>query len=269
MKLNLIIRTFDIENLNYSLFTIPNRCELDPKDVNIIIHNDNPWKAFDLGMILADFHKEYPDYKVSVVNENENVHMFMSFINTCAVLDKDFEWTMMLDDDDNVVLTKELADFVDSECVNHSKVWTDCEFYRVELDEPMTKDKLVKVGPKTLPQLLRTDVLLKLASYKDKIAELLIKYNGSIKFSTGEDHLNLALFNVIDSIFFNYYDTRYANSHRGSKLVTQLIRERPHECNGYTSWMVGGANSDEAMRNYLILDKIKLDFIKYLFNESK
>lgn len=90
-KYNLILRTYNIQNLHISY---PSIARLN---CNIIIHNDNP-----------DVHlnKEYLDSictttnMIYIINETQNVGMFQSTINSVLHVDLNIPYTIILDDDD-------------------------------------------------------------------------------------------------------------------------------------------------------------------------
>jgi transposase-like protein len=97
-KLNLLIRTYTLENLYTSLFDIPNKISYE--FVELYIHNDNPERNLDFDIIIDEFQTKYPNYIIHKIYEKENQHMFMSFLNSIPYLNTNNTWTMLLDDDD-------------------------------------------------------------------------------------------------------------------------------------------------------------------------
>lgn len=99
--MNLIIRTFNIQNLRLSLPYIENF-----PNHQVILHNDNPQVkvAYDGLMEIA------PNIQVKeIINEEENVGMFMSFINSIGHIDFGDPYTMLLDDDDVALPLKNMG----------------------------------------------------------------------------------------------------------------------------------------------------------------
>lgn len=90
-KYNLILRTYNIQNLRISY---PSIAKLN---CNIIIHNDNPNVCLD---------REYLDQicittnTVQIINETKNVGMFQSTINSVLHINLNIPYTIVLDDDD-------------------------------------------------------------------------------------------------------------------------------------------------------------------------
>lgn len=90
-KYNLILRTYNIQNLHISY---PSIAKLN---CNIIIHNDNP---------NISLNREYLDQictttnTVQIINETKNVGMFQSTINSVLRVDLNIPYTIILDDDD-------------------------------------------------------------------------------------------------------------------------------------------------------------------------
>lgn len=69
-RLNVILRTYDLENLYNSLFDIPNKASGDLLD--ICVHNDNPDRKDEFYKIIEEFKTKYPDYSITIIQEEES-----------------------------------------------------------------------------------------------------------------------------------------------------------------------------------------------------
>lgn len=100
MQTQLIIRTFNISNLHFSLPHL-----VGYESSNVIIHNDNPSVkvAEDLIKSIVPTLENY-----TIVNEKENVGMFMSTFNCIKYLDRSIPYTVLLDDDDIAIPIKNI-----------------------------------------------------------------------------------------------------------------------------------------------------------------
>jgi len=65
MKLNLIIRTYVVENLYTSLFDVPNKIKSD--NVELFVHNDNPDAVNEFNSIISEFIEKFPSYKITTI----------------------------------------------------------------------------------------------------------------------------------------------------------------------------------------------------------
>lgn len=196
MKLNLLIRTYIINNLYTSLYDIPNKIPFNK--VHIYVHNDNPKLKQECENIIQEFRQKYANYKVTIIQENINQQMFMSCINSIPHLDKTNEYTMVLDDDDSL-------------CLFTNDVFAFLEEYKdknvcIEYKQNKCYKFLLTASPYIIEtwreyhRIYSTEALFSFYEYKDVIINLLLKYNGSTKFTTYEDKLMLDLIKIFVQI---------------------------------------------------------------------
>lgn len=179
MKLNLIIRTYVVDNLYTSLFDVPNKIKSD--NVELFVHNDNPDVVNEFNSIISEFIEKFPSYKITTIQETENQQMFISFFNTIPYLNDANIWTMLLDDDDTLQeFTEEIIETLFKFPLTYQVVYQ-CLNFDHTTGNVKTMPYLHCINP--------THVLKYLYTYLNQIKELLIKFTGNTKFSTSEDYL--------------------------------------------------------------------------------
>lgn len=212
MRLNLILRTYEVQNLYYSLFDIPNKIESDK--IECYVHNDNPKQAVLFDLILQEFQTQFPEYKVIKIQEEENQHMFMSSLNTIPYLNDRNNWTMILDDDDRLLkFDQHTFDCINKYSLNHQLA------YNYQFNEYETK-----YYSEYSHCITPTKSLKKLYKYKPEIKNLLIKHVGTTKFSYCEDFLLRRLVKILDNLY-----------NKNINKVLIVHNSYPHECNNYKS----------------------------------
>lgn len=231
MIINLLIRTYVVNNLYISLFDIPNKINSD--NVEIYIHNDNPNNISLFNTIIKDFQLKYPDYKLNVIQESENQDMFMSYLNSMNYLNSNNLWSMLLDDDDTLCDFNKIGIFdflenIDNVCVKY-KIYT-------------IKDSIVDSNYFSWHRLYPTKILKKIYKHKQLIVKALLIHNKSIKFNKLEDELMyriIQLINPIKTITFK------------KELVNYSLYY--HNVNGYES---GNKNLMLTLKNKNIIRKV-------------
>lgn len=251
MKLNLLIRTYIVENLYTSLFDIPNH--IDSNNIEIYIHNDNPNMCEQFITIIKEFRIKYPNYVVHTIQEQENQDMFMSYINSIEYFNEENYWTMLLDDDDTLC---------DSDIIEYlsKQVGSDvCIKYKIYNVINNSKYLSHFLWHRIYP----TKFLKKMFEYKYLIVDLLLKYNNSIKFNRLEDKLLCDIMNVFFNLEIIIFDT---------PLVNYNIYD--HNINGYErNTNINIFNIFNNHKRYIntkrIINSIICDIKQYLQNENK
>ena len=242
MKLNLLIRTYIVENLHTSLFSLPNVFSSD--DVDIYVHNDNPI-VIDFNRIIEKFQLQYPDYNININQEKENQDMFMSYLNSIEFIDENNYWTMLLDDDDTIC-NRDILDFLES-----NKGENVCVQYAIYNIFKGAKQSTFFHWHRIYP----TNQLKKIFENKDVIVRALLKHNKSTKFNKLEDEL---MFNVIQTLL-SLKTIVYKKETVNHNLYT-------HEVNGYKSENL--YNSLDDLKYILGLQKIITNIVCDIKNDS-
>lgn len=106
--IDIIYITYHIDNLKFSLKALQ---DLN-YEFNLIIHNDNPNVKLTKEWLLENCELDKIKYnKLTILNEDKNVGMLFSRINSFRAIENS-EYTLFMDDDD-YLLIKELPNFTD------------------------------------------------------------------------------------------------------------------------------------------------------------
>lgn len=241
MAINLLIRTYVVENLFTSLFSIPK--VIDSENVHIYVHNDNP-EVCRFNEIIKEFCLKYPDYSVIVIQEKENQDMFMSYINSIAYLEENNYWTMMLDDDDTICK----CDIVDFLTKNQKKASIKYAIFEIFNG---TKRSTFFEWHRIYP----TKELKKIFENRDVIVTALLIYNKTTKFNKLEDELMYHIAKCLLSIDTIEYKQEVVNHN----LYT-------HEINGYKSEDLY-TTIDDLKKTINLRETIK-NIIDYIYEHS-
>jgi len=249
MKINLIIRTYKVDNLRLSLFKLP--FSIQPNEVDIVVHNDNPNSYEELNKLLDEFFKLYPNYNIKVLQEEENQQMFMSYLKSIKYINPTNKWTMLLDDDDTLNSfddeTWSLLDtyYDQSTCIKYRM--NKCRLKGL-VQVPIELDGYKSAWYKW-HRIYPTWALLKVLGKKTIIEKLLNKFNGTTKFAMCEDKLMNNLVETLTGISY-------------TKLEKELINYSiyPHQINGYSDYATNG-DTLEVERANKVIDNI-INYIK-------
>lgn len=106
--IDIIYITYHIDNLKFSLKALQ---DLN-YEFNLVIHNDNPNVKLTKEWLLENCELDKIKYnKLTILNEDKNVGMLFSRINSFRAIENS-EYTLFMDDDD-YLLIKELPNFTD------------------------------------------------------------------------------------------------------------------------------------------------------------
>lgn len=245
MKFNLLIRTYLVENLYTSLFDLPNK--IKSENVEIYIHNDNPDSIDRFKEIVNEFQNKYPNYIIHTIQEEENQHMFVSYLNSIKYFNSDNYWSMILDDDDTFCKIED--DFL--HFLNQHKDNNECIKYKIfEVREDVKKSCFY-----LFHRIYPTVILKEVIKHEEIILELLTKYNKSTKFHTFEDKLMLCISETITKVNTILYEKEIVN-----------YNIYPHSVNNYSSvystnlkTIIGNSKNMSIINN--IIKELKLKFI--------
>ena len=195
MKLNLLIRTFVISNLYRSLFDIPNKLKSDL--VELYIHNDNPNAKEEFIKVIEEFTNKYPDYTIHTIQEEENQQMFMSQFNMIPYYNEDNEWTMLLDDDDQLH-----EDFEQNVHLIFSNPHDVCLQYKCKI----VSNSRIANGIYQWHRIYPTEMLKEFYTHKDEVVQYLIEATGSTKLSYWEDEIFCRLCGIFTGVLTKLFD---------------------------------------------------------------
>lgn len=195
MKLNLLIRTFVISNLYLSLFDIPNK--ISSSFVELYVHNDNPDAKEEFTQVIEEFTNKYPDYIIHTIQEEENQQMFMSQFNMIPYYNKSNQWSMLLDDDDQ--LHSDIESKLNLIFSTSPKV---CLKYRCIVQKNDLQTSAWYLWHRIYP----TEVLNQFYEKKDQVIKYLIDSIGTTKLSYWEDEIFCKLCNKFTGIETQLFD---------------------------------------------------------------
>lgn len=137
--IDIIYITYHIDNLKFSLEALQHL----NYDFNLIIHNDNPSVILTEEWLLENCQLYKIKYnKLTILNEDKNVGMLFSRINSFRAIENS-EYTMFMDDDD-YLLVRDLPEFTDYSYYRYNAIHAHNE---TELEKAFRNELQCRISP--------------------------------------------------------------------------------------------------------------------------